>query len=97
MELKELAREYRVTGEMCREKAALLRRELETSEMGETERMRARERLYMVETMARDAIATSNYLATYYERKDAYAAKKPVGEGAGISGAKEFYQFGAVR
>lgn len=97
MELTELGREYRATGELCREKAAQLRRELETEELGEMERLRARCRLCMVESMARDAIATGNYLANYYERKDAYASGKPVGERAGLSGAKEFYQSGKTR
>ena len=97
MDLKELAREYRATGEMCREKALLLRRRLESGGMSDTERLRARARLCMVESMARDAIATSNYLANYYGRKHAYAARKPVGEGAGIPGAEELYRSGEVR
>jgi hypothetical protein len=94
MNLSELAREYRATGLLCREKAAQLRRELEAEDMAEMERLRARCRLCMVESMARDAIATGNYLANYYGRKDAYAQGGSMGEGTELSGAAELLSSG---
>lgn len=66
MTLNELSAQYRQSGEACRIRMRELETKLETEPMGETERLRLRRRIYIVGTMAQDAIATSRYLECYY-------------------------------
>ena len=66
MNLKELAMQYRSNGEACRIRAEQLTQLLKTEKLGEMERMRLRRRICILNTMARDAIATSKYLENYY-------------------------------
>ncbi len=65
MRLEELAREYRESGLLCRQRAAEVELALEEP-MTETQRLRQRRRLAQLRTMARDAIAIANYLSRYY-------------------------------
>lgn len=69
MSLESLAAEYRETGEKCRAAARELRRG-EQLPMSETECLILRRRITLVSAMARELIATSNYLAHYYDRKE---------------------------
>ena len=66
MTLSELSKEYRESGQKCRQRVDELRLVLDTEPMSETERLILRRRIYILETMARQTIATSNYLKNYY-------------------------------
>jgi len=66
MDLTELAAQYRKSGELCRERCVELARSLKYDELSETQRLLLRRRITVVASMAREAIATSNYLARYY-------------------------------
>jgi len=66
MNLSELSDEYRESGEKCRVRSAELQKLLRTKEMSETERLILRRRIYIISAMARESIATSNYLRGYY-------------------------------
>ncbi|MEG1789962.1 MAG: hypothetical protein RR230_04815 [Oscillospiraceae bacterium] len=96
MNLKELAEEYIATGELCRNRAEELRRLLSGEALGETERLRLRRKICVINGMARDAVAVGNYLDHYYERKEVCIARKFVGEGTGIPGSTAIYQAGRV-
>ena len=66
MELSELSAEYRESGEKCRSRAGELTELLGSAEMSETERLILRRRIYILASMGRECIATSNYLRSYY-------------------------------
>lgn len=66
MTLTELSAQYRESGEKCRRRVEELRLILETEPMSETERLILRRRIYIIAGMARQTIATSNYLKNYY-------------------------------
>lgn len=68
MELKEMAEEYRKSGDRCRERLAELRRRL-PEKMPETRRLELRRRITVLEDMERETVATANYLAHYYDRR----------------------------
>lgn len=97
MDLEELSREYRRTGEMCRAALFRLREQEAREELSETERLRLRRRICVVAGMARDALALSNYLARYYEGRGAHADPGPMVAGGGLSGAAEISPAGGVR
>ncbi len=94
MTLKELSAEYRQSGAACRARAAELRRRLEEERMGETQRLRLRRRVCVLASMARDAAATANYLEHYYERREVYERRQPMGREDGVSGSAAVYQAG---
>lgn len=76
MTVAELSGEYRESGELCRMRVQELEAKLKKEKLCETEKLRLRRKIYMLSTMARDAIATSRYLENYYgdeknERKEA--------------------------
>ena len=72
MRLNALAEEYRISGEACRERAAMLERQLrcqlKEGTLGALETMRARRRITTLRSMARDCAATACYLEHYYDR-----------------------------
>lgn len=84
MKVKQLAKEYRESGEACRLRAEKLMETLKSEKLGEMEKMRLRRRICILMAMARDAISTSKYLENYYgdddNGKDEYVC-----EGRGIS------------
>ena len=69
--LKRLAQEYRLSGELCRQRAVLLERDLRRRQregnMGGMELMRARRRIATLRSMWRDCSATAAYIDHYYE------------------------------
>lgn len=76
MTIAELSGEYRKSGELCRVRAEELSEKLKKEKMCEMDKLRLRRKIHMLSNMARDAIATSNYLENYYgdeknERKKA--------------------------
>ena len=72
MGIKELAVEYRENGEKCRRRSSELDELLRCCELTEMQRLTLRRRMAIIDAMARDAIATSNYLRVYYNgKKDA--------------------------
>jgi len=75
MELRELALQYRQSGKLCAERSAQLRRELEQLPPTGSEAYALRGRIVILESMARDAYATSVYLENYYRRPKADAKK----------------------
>ena len=68
MKLHELALEYRESARLCGERVAELRRQLPLMEDMATELMLLRRRISILESMERDAYATSKYLENYYRR-----------------------------
>lgn len=68
MELHELALEYRESAGLCAERVAQLRRQLPILQDASTELMLLRRRISILESMERDAYATSKYLENYYRR-----------------------------
>ena len=69
--MKRLAQEYRQSGELCRERAAALERELRQRQrdatVGGMEIMRYRRRIATLRSMWRDCCATAAYLDHYYD------------------------------
>lgn len=63
-----MAAEYRVSGEKCRDRVRELREKVKTHDMTESEKLLLRRRITMLSAMARDAVAISKYLESYYER-----------------------------
>jgi len=70
MTLEEMAEQYRQTGENCRASLRRLYDELRGRDLSETERLLLKRRICLVESMTRDAYATSRYLANYYSSED---------------------------
>ncbi len=70
MDMKQLAAEYRASGEACRSRAAFLERELrhrrKEGRISALETMRLRRRIGMLRGMARDCAGTAAYLENYY-------------------------------
>ena len=70
MDLKTLAGEYRVSGEACRSRAAMLERDLrrrqKLGEITALETTRLRRRISMLRGMAGDCAGTAAYLENYY-------------------------------
>lgn len=66
MDLFDLSVQYRDEGEKIRVRVRELR-EVVDKPMSETERLALRRRIVILSSMAREAIATSNYLRRYYE------------------------------
>ena len=68
--MKQLAQEYRVSGELCRERAVMLEREMRIRQregsMGGMEAMRLRRRIATLRSMWRDCSGTAAYLDNYY-------------------------------
>ena len=96
MDLTELASLYRESGDKCRSRLAELEEKLESQPMSNTERLRLRREICLLSGMARDAIAISNYLENYYERKDVYEGRKPTDARPGIPGPPSVYQAGPL-
>ena len=85
MKLMELSEQYRESGLACRKRAAELRAQLGDEDMGETLRIRLLRRISILESMARDALATANYLKNYYGDDENEENK----QGRGISGTEK--------
>lgn len=66
MKLSELAAEYKVSAERCRERVKELEHILSTEAMGETERLLMRRRVTILTGMARETRSVSKYLENYY-------------------------------
>ena len=66
MTIAELSGEYRKSGEVCRIRSEELETRLKREKMCEMDKMRLRRKISMLTNMARDAIATSQYLENYY-------------------------------
>jgi hypothetical protein len=94
MELKKMAAVYRESGEKCHRRLSELEVMLASRPMCNTERLRLRREICLLACMARDAIAISNYLENYYERKDVYEQGERLDARPGISGAEAIYQAG---
>ena len=71
MNLKELSRQYRESGECCRRQAEKIQAQLEDKRLSTKQKTVLHRQLNMVSTMARDAIATSNFLSGYYGKGEA--------------------------
>lgn len=69
MTLKELSVQYGESAEICRRRFRELQEKLANDVMSETEKLILRRRICLVESMARDAAATSRYLNNYYGRQ----------------------------
>lgn len=69
MKIEELAVQYRESGEKCRRRQMELKSIMLTAQMSETERLLLRRRIHMLGSMAREAMATSNYLKNYYGKR----------------------------
>jgi len=69
MDLWNLSVQYRESGEQIRARVRQLREEVDQP-MSETERLALRRRIVILSSMAREAIATSNYLRNYYTKKE---------------------------
>lgn len=69
MRIEELAVQYRESSEKCRRRQMELKSIMLTALMSETERLLLRRRIYMLGSMAREAMATSNYLKNYYGKR----------------------------
>ena len=85
MNLKELSAEYRKSGLACKNRADRLKPLLQSPEICEMERLRLRRRIYMLESMGREALATAKYLINYYgdDENAEYQQRR------GISGLEE--------
>lgn len=68
MDLLNLSVQYRESGEKIRVRVRQLKEEVDKP-MSETERLALRRRIIILTSMAREAIATSNYLRRYYEKE----------------------------
>ncbi|MDO4815214.1 MAG: hypothetical protein Q4A83_01240 [Bacillota bacterium] len=90
MNLKELSEEYRKSGLACRTRADRLKPLLQSPDLCEMERLRLRRRIYTLETMGREALATAKYLNNYYG-DDEYAENQ---QRRGISGLEELPEAG---
>lgn len=66
MDLLNLSIQYRDSGEKLRGRIRQLQAEVDKP-MSETERLALRRRIVILSSMARETIATSNYLQRYYE------------------------------
>jgi len=69
MSLKELSSQYRRSGELCRGYARRLEGRIAREPMSRKQLLELRRELAIVSSMAREAIATSNYLERYYDRR----------------------------
>lgn len=69
MNLLELSRQYRLSGELCRERVALLKPRIADENISEQERLLLRRRVTILTAMARETIAISRLLEKYYEGK----------------------------
>lgn len=68
MDLLNLSVQYRESGEQLRGRVRQLREEVDKP-MSETDRLALRRRIVILSSMAREAIATSNYLRQYYVKE----------------------------
>ena len=70
MKLFELAKEYRISGEMCRKRAKELNKIIKNRRLNESEKLMLRRRITILSAMARETIETANKLADYYGRSN---------------------------
>ena len=68
MDLLSLSVQYREGGEQIRGRVRQLKEEVHKP-MSETDRLALRRRIVILSSMAREAIATSNYLRHYYSEE----------------------------
>lgn len=68
-DLIELAAEYRKCGVACKKTLATLAERLKKENLKPEEEIETRRRITLVTAMARECLATSNYLVKYYERR----------------------------
>lgn len=69
MNLQELSKEYRQSGEVCYDRVKELKKKLSNCTESETVKLQLRREITILTSMARDCVATSNYLANYYRGK----------------------------
>lgn len=69
MTLKELANQYRQSGEAVRRRARELETQLSRPGLTKNEKLDLRRRIGMLNAMARDTIATARYLERYYRKE----------------------------
>ncbi len=76
MQLDTLARQYRNSGKLCKERALELDRSLrlkiKNGEIGATITVREKRRIAILRSMARECFATASYLESYYQRSISY-------------------------
>lgn len=91
MTLNELSKQYRESGELCRRRALELTDFMRSTNQPESQKLVLQRRISVITTMARDAIATSNMLARYY---DGSGGNKSGSEykGSGISGNEKVFE-----
>ena len=67
MNLEELSKQYRASGEACRVRAEALKHELRTARLNENGKRSLRVRIMHLEDMAASSTSTANFLARYYD------------------------------
>ncbi|MDR0951464.1 MAG: hypothetical protein LBM18_00875 [Oscillospiraceae bacterium] len=68
-ELIDLAVEYRASGERCKSVLRQLKSRLKNGQLRSEEELELRRRITLVTAMARECLATANYLRRYHERR----------------------------
>lgn len=71
MTLRELSEEYREGANAVRQRVKELEAALHDPELTETQRLALRQRICILTSMARDAVATARYLHNYYNGEEA--------------------------
>ncbi|MEG0777259.1 MAG: hypothetical protein RR147_00845 [Oscillospiraceae bacterium] len=69
-DILELSAQYRISGCACKKKLFELKNQLRSESLNSMEEIELRRRITMLTAMSRDCIATSNYLKTYFERRE---------------------------
>lgn len=74
--LWELAAQYRVSGQVCKNRLRELQERIQKDGLGASEEYELRRNITMLTAMSRDCIATSNYLKSYAERRQQLAKRR---------------------
>ena len=69
MKLAELAVQYRDAAALIKDRLALLKTELETNRLSETEKFRLHGRIALLESMYRDTTEAAVVMERYYDRR----------------------------
>lgn len=69
-DILELSAQYKISGVACRDKLKEINARLDRGPLRPGEAIELRRRKTMLTAMARDCIATSNYLKNYHERRE---------------------------
>lgn len=70
MTLRELSEEYRAGGNALKRRVRELETALLAPNLTETQRLTVRQRICILTSMSRDAIATARYLHNYYSKEE---------------------------